>query len=266
MAEPPERPSPQSLTAQVKATARSIVGIVRGWIPILLGTGTFLTLFVEWQSLTGLKEWAITMLDYMDKCFRWPAQVLLDPWVPWLVSLVDSVLPWDLILPTDWRNLFVLLTLYLSSHVKEAYATNVPNKRRALLWRTASVFLGLICAMIIAALLSGTGDTRLRIAVIASATGIAVYRVGFAFQFAYDRSLVPISPHLFRREFARKAFVSFYLLLGAAIVAIAVPQGVTRWDFFWVMLLAACLGFFHLVLAWRSPGTTGNLNIGKRIT
>ncbi len=96
-----------------------------------------------------------------------------------------------------------------------------------------------------------------------------IYRLGFAAQFAYDRSAAFANSEMFRAEFLRKARGCLYIAVGGAIVLVAARTSLggtdVRWDFAWVLTSVFALGFFHRYLAWRDSSTTGNRNIGGRL-
>jgi hypothetical protein len=183
----------------------------------------------------GWRPFLLRALDAVSATFDLIQLVLLSWWVPSLIAALNVIVPWDLHLPSDWRNLFTLLTLYLSSHVREARAANVPNRALALSWRILAALVGLVLATSLAVLLASGGFDRLETAVMGSLLGIVVYRLGFAAQFAYDRSAAFTNRQIFRAEFLRKALGGLYIALGGAAVLVAArfSFGGTddRWDF-----------------------------------
>ncbi len=122
----------------------------------------------------GWRPLLLRALDAVSATFDLIQLLLLSWWVPSLIAALSALVPWDLHLPSDWRNLFTLLTLYLSSHVREAGAPNVPNRALALSWRILAALVGLVLATSLAVLLASGGFDRLETAVMGSVLGIVI--------------------------------------------------------------------------------------------
>lgn len=208
---------------------------------------------------------------------------LIDWWFPALVKTISSFVGWNVELFPQWRDLVALLTLYLSSHVKEALAENVPRSALAISMRSIAAIIGLLLAVAGGSITYATGFSPLVSIFTACLIGIATYRLGFAAQFAFDRRRDG-----FRIHFRNKASGAMTIVLGGVAIIFAwiltmrfgpsdiVPGLQVMFLFIFVLFLSS----YHVVLAvyseWRKSArldvearkrisATGHYNIGIRI-
>lgn len=210
-------------------------------------------------------------------------EALVDWWFPALLRKIAALIGWKIELFPQWRDVVALLGLYLSSHIKQALAENVPHPAFAIVMRSLAGVIGLVLAVAGASVVDGNGFSQIVSIFAACLIGIATYRLGFAAQFAFD-----LKKDGFRSHFFDKASGVMTIVLGGLIILfsgllamrISSPKVAPSVQVLFLFLLVFFLGVYHVWLAVHSEGrkskrldvetlehasVTGNFKIGMRI-
>ncbi len=249
-------------------------------VSILVAAAGLVRLAVT-MSATEPAGWLRLILSGYDSLISLVFSAFVDWWFPALVEYLVSFFKWDFALFPQWRDAFALLALYFASHVKQARAANVPNPRLAFLVRLLSAILGVIGAAVAASVAFTQDNSTLVGIFVACLTGIAIYRIGFAAQFAFDLRKVG-----FWHQFADKARGAAtigvggltILVIGLVSIRHSSPAATGTLNALFLFLFVLFLAAYHLSLAgllewragwsdgsWERVRSTGHYEIGWRI-
>ncbi|MBI3699154.1 MAG: hypothetical protein HY242_01735 [Afipia sp.] len=208
---------------------------------------------------------------------------LVDWWFPSLLRKLATLIGWKIELFPQWRDVVALLSLYLSSHIREALSKSVPRPFLAITMRSAAGVIGLVLGIAGASVIYGSGTSQIASIFAACLIGIAVYRLGFSAQFAFD-----LRRDGFRFHFLNKANGILVIVLGGLMILfsgllalrVSPPEIVPSVQVLFLFILVLFLGIYHVGIAIYSEGRksgrydagtrervslTGNFKIGMRI-
>ena len=178
-------------------------------------------------------------------------------WLPNFVEFIAKYLPWEFHLFPNWRDMLVVLTLYLSSHIRDVKNLQSSDRRkRAFRRRLAAAVLGLALAIVAGTVALARGTSPFAATIVSACTGIVVYRIGFAIQFALD---LKEDGRLFWATFKSKVSeiwsiaIGSFVLIGISIAASSIfsPQIFATFAFVLVLAAIQLLALFHIRLAVR---------------